>query len=86
MELEYVRLACKGMCREEIASRMYRSPWTIVNYQESVRSKTQSKTMAEAVAKLYDHGILQPSFSYEIPATDLTGPQATAVREGPEKL
>ncbi len=83
MELKYVQLACQGLSRRQIAAVMHRSDWTIVGYQESVREKTQSKTTVEAVAKLYDLGILKPKSSYETIRTRSLCPQAMEGDSGP---
>ena len=82
-ELEYVRLACQGLSHEEIARRMYRSVFTIRNYQENVRMKTDSHTTIQAVAKLYDAGILKAKSSYETIRTRSLCPQAMEGDAGP---
>lgn len=63
MELKFVELICEGLSHEQIASRLFRSTWTTYNYREEVRRKTESRTMVQAVAKLYDLGILKPKKS-----------------------
>lgn len=65
IELEFVKLVCQGLLHEEIAKRLFRSIHTISGYRESVRRKTNSETMAQAIATLYGYGILKPSSSYE---------------------
>lgn len=65
MEIEVVRLSCEGMPYKEIADRLYRSPRTIDGYRDRILEKTGARNMVEAVAKLYDHGILKPKCIYE---------------------
>lgn len=65
MEMEFVKLACQGNKGEEIAKQLFRSHWTVTGYRESVIKKTRSRNMVEAVAKLYDTGILKPNYFYD---------------------
>jgi len=83
MELAYVRLACEGLSCEQIAKRIFRSVHTVYCYREEVRRKTGSRNMIEAIAKLYDAGILQPKSSYETIRTRSSCPQAMREDAGP---
>lgn len=82
-ELQYARLACEGLTHEEIAERMFKSVFTIRNYRDNVRDKTGSRSTVEAIAKLYDLGILKPKSSYETIRTRSLCPQAMEGDAGP---
>lgn len=75
-ELAYAKLACEGLTAEEIAERMFKSVFTIRNYRDNVLNKTGSRSTVQAIATLYDLGILKPKSSYETIRTRSLCPQA----------
>ncbi|MBI3910291.1 MAG: PAS domain-containing protein [Armatimonadetes bacterium] len=64
-ELEIVSLCAQGLSAKEIAARLRLSPFTVRNHMQSVLGKLGVHSKAQAVAYVFQRGLLPPAVAPE---------------------